>query len=390
MDEIAAEHYTSQGVIHFGHTCLTPTAKLPALWIFTKKLLDVKSLKQQLQEKYSGDSRRVILVYDVEYDHIMNNITVDNVNLAVGLCQNSEKGLRKFGRSFPGLPSEEDLKNAVIVYVGGKDSVLMNIVYNCPDNEFMVFENNSLVSAQVPGSKLMMKRYFLVEKAKDATRVGLLVGTLGTQQYTEIIERMKKVGKVAKKKMYVFLVGKPNVAKLANFPEVDVFVLVACPESSIVDSKDFLQPIITPFEFELACGNTEWTGNLLTDFKDVIAKNFECNAECVESDVSLISGKIRVSSLEDESSSGGELSVINDKTIRSVRIIKRAFLTPLFAVCCMKEVVDHSWLGGVGVDWSRSLVRPRLERLWREEWEWRRVMRERVSNPDINFIHDCQ
>ena len=31
--------------------------------------------------------------------------------------------------------------------------------------------------------------------------------------------------------------GKLNVAKMANFMEVDVYVLVACPESSIVDSQ---------------------------------------------------------------------------------------------------------------------------------------------------------
>ena len=36
--------------------------------------------------------------------------------------------------------------------------------------------------------------------------------------------------------------GKLNVAKMANFMEVDVYVLVACPESSLVDSQ--VLPII--------------------------------------------------------------------------------------------------------------------------------------------------
>lgn len=31
--------------------------------------------------------------------------------------------------------------------------------------------------------------------------------------------------------------GKLNVAKMANFMEVDVYVLVACPESSLVDNQ---------------------------------------------------------------------------------------------------------------------------------------------------------
>jgi Putative diphthamide synthesis protein len=41
----------------------------------------------------------------------------------------------------------------------------------------------------------------------------------------------------AGKKSYTFLMGKPNPAKLANFPEVEVFVLVADPDGLILDSK---------------------------------------------------------------------------------------------------------------------------------------------------------
>ena len=36
-------------------------------------------------------------------------------------------------------------------------------------------------------------RYFLVEKTKDASRIGLLVGTLGSQQCTEMLEKLRKV-----------------------------------------------------------------------------------------------------------------------------------------------------------------------------------------------------
>ena len=56
--------------------------------------------------------------------------------------------------------------------------------------------------------------------------------------------------KASGKKCYTFLVGKPNVPKLANFPEIDVFVMVSCPETAIVDSKEFMQPIVTPYELE--------------------------------------------------------------------------------------------------------------------------------------------
>lgn len=57
------------------------------------------------------------------------------------------------------------------------------------------------------------------------------------------------------------LMGRPNPAKLANFPECDVFVLVACAQTVLLDSKEYLAPVITPFEAELAfVEGKEWTG----------------------------------------------------------------------------------------------------------------------------------
>lgn len=64
------------------------------------------------------------------------------------------------------------------------------------------------------------RRRFLVEKCKDANTVGILVCKLAGDQTKDIIARMKQLCRVNGKKSYIVSVGKPNVAKLANFPEV--------------------------------------------------------------------------------------------------------------------------------------------------------------------------
>ena len=56
----------------------------------------------------------------------------------------------------------------------------------------------------------------------------------------------------AGKKTYTLLMGKPSPAKLANFPELEVFVMVADPQGLILDCKEYLSPIITPHEAFLA------------------------------------------------------------------------------------------------------------------------------------------
>ncbi|XP_009570449.1 PREDICTED: diphthamide biosynthesis protein 2, partial [Fulmarus glacialis] len=102
-------------------------------------------------------------------------------------------------------------------------------------------------------------------------------------------------------------VGKPNPAKLANFLEVDIFVLVACAQNSLLDSSDFYRPVVTPYELELACNPArEWTGNYLTDFRDLLPGAWAQverppavpAAEAIP-DISLITGEMRATHLCD-------------------------------------------------------------------------------------------
>lgn len=109
-----------------------------------------------------------------------------------------------------------------------------------------------------------MRRYYVVQQVKDAEVIGIVVGTLGVAHYLEVIEHLKQIIKKAGKKFYTFVVGKLSVPKLANFQEIgkivcfhslcylDLFILVACPENSLIENKEFFKPIATPFEAEIA------------------------------------------------------------------------------------------------------------------------------------------
>ncbi|PRW20179.1 diphthamide biosynthesis 2 [Chlorella sorokiniana] len=124
-------------------------------------------------------------------------------------------------------------------------------------------------------SRALRRRYFLVEKARDANIVGILVGTLGAAGYADAVQRLRRAAAAAGKKTYTLLVGKPSPAKLANFPEIEVFVLVADPQGQILDSKEFLAPIITPHEallaFDAVEGVSQWNAaKFRLGFEDVL------------------------------------------------------------------------------------------------------------------------
>jgi diphthamide biosynthesis protein 2 len=75
----------------------------------------------------------------------------------------------------------------------------------------------------------------------------------------------------AGKKTYTLLMGKPNPAKLANFPEIEVFVMLADPQGLILDSKEYLNPIITPHEAFLAFTGKDFdAAHYRLDFGDLL------------------------------------------------------------------------------------------------------------------------
>lgn len=108
------------------------------------------------------------------------------------------------------------------------------------------------------------------------------MGTLGVAGYQGAIESIRRLAKQAGKKTYTMLMGKPNPAKLANFPEVEVFVMVADPQGMILDSKEYYAPIITPYEAHMAfSGDAEWTGDYSLDFSSLqVRRRFYSNACC--------------------------------------------------------------------------------------------------------------
>lgn len=98
---------------------------------------------------------------------------------------------------------------------------------------------------------------------------GIVVGTLGAAGYLGAVDRLCRAAESAGKKTYTLLLGKPSPAKLANFPEIEVFVLVADPQGLILDSKEYLAPLITFHEAMLAFSpESEWSdANYRLDFR---------------------------------------------------------------------------------------------------------------------------
>ncbi|KAJ2958183.1 hypothetical protein NQZ79_g6205 [Umbelopsis isabellina] len=325
VDEVAAEHVDADFIVHYGRSCLSPTSRLPVLYVFGRQPIDVEKCVTEFDKLIEDKATPIIVMYDVVYSHASDTInhklsesfskiipthitnesgtispskstcSTKSANIKAGHCESKTGGNccssgdccqqpepaalhtlppehAQGGRSY-NLPDDIKLEDCTILYIGIESVTLTNImmVHNkCPVITFNP-EEEQAHKESVQVNRLLMKRYFLVQKAKDADVVGIVVGTLGVASYMTIIDHLKKLLSAAGKKSYTFVMGKLNVAKMANFMEIDCYVLVACPENSLIDSKEFYRPIVTPFELEIALSSQkEWTGDYITDFQKLL------------------------------------------------------------------------------------------------------------------------
>lgn len=368
VDEVGAAHINAECVIHYGHTCLSPTSTLPAYFVFGKALISVADCAEKICTFAMNCSKPVLVLFGLEYTYAMHDIkealaaetlklsgsestlviccadalcsAVDpsegkmSSNGQVGDADNISSGCdtgdtkvhlsSSIGGLTWSLPRGQRIEDWLLFWIGSDNSAFANAVLTFNGCKIVRYDatENSLVTDVSEKTRILKRRYYLVEKAKDANIVGILVGTLGVAGYLHMIHQMKQLVAKAGKKAYTLVVGRPNPAKLANFPECDIFVYVSCAQTALLDSKEFLAPVITPFEALLAFKRgSQWTGAYTTEFRDLFnLSSFEAENNVDEPRYSFFQGGYVEEQEHEENTDDGDedlaLAVTTEKALR--------------------------------------------------------------------------
>ncbi|GAW11358.1 hypothetical protein ANO14919_007020 [Xylariales sp. No.14919] len=279
VDEIAAEHADADAVVHYGRACLSPTARLPVLHIFTRQTLDYDAVTKSFVQEFSNKETRVIIMADVMFqEHVapvcqtLKSQGYSNV-VATEIIRDPSSTIPN--RSLPSLDPvsaekhDYDLHEYHVFHISTPPtSLLLTLssrlaslrIYPTPSSPYTTIDSLPDPSTT---SSMLRRRYALVLRLATASIIGILVNTLSVKNYMSTISTLREQIAAAGKKSYTIVVGKLNAAKLANFAEIDGWVVVGCWESGLVDQDGLFKPVITPFELALAMQSDEsriWTG----------------------------------------------------------------------------------------------------------------------------------
>ncbi|KAK7961834.1 diphthamide biosynthesis protein [Apiospora aurea] len=286
VDEIAAEHADAEGVVHYGRSCLSPTSRLPVIYVFTQQKLDYDAIVEYFEKEFPEMDSKVVIVADVMFQQHVTPVCgrlrdrgytgvvgTEIVRDPVASIPNrkiisEERSTESSGQE--DNKSEVDLSAYHLFHISTPaTSLLLTLssrlaslrIYPTPDSPYSK-SSDIIDPSSAPG--LLRRRYGLVVRFASASIIGILVNTLSVKNYLPTIALLKDQIAAAGKKSYTIVVGKLNPAKLANFAEMDGWVVVGCWESGLVESDGMYKPVITPFELALALAGDDkriWDGS---------------------------------------------------------------------------------------------------------------------------------
>lgn len=177
------------------------------------------------------------------------------------------------------VPKDLDFSTFVVVFIGDQastdgtttaregqrqymNSILWYLSAKARPINFWTYSpmTESLVTSTPNGiQRQLNRRFYLIQKARDASVFGILIGTLSQRYFRSVVQTLRAVIEQKNgRSSYTFAMGKVNPAKIANFAEIDCFIMVACAETSWLDEdeqREMHVPIITPLELHMALGS---------------------------------------------------------------------------------------------------------------------------------------
>ncbi|OCK84619.1 diphthamide biosynthesis protein 2 [Lepidopterella palustris CBS 459.81] len=311
VDEVAAEHVEADVVVHYGRSCLSPTARLPVIYVFTTRPIPLDLVLETFKCTYPDKAQKIILMADIPYsNHVPNLFRVLEEEgytsvYATSIIHNPSSPLPN--RTVPAdvTESRDALRDYQLFHISEPPTSLLltlssrvGAIHIYPTDGSSSDSPRALLASS---AMTLRRRYALLTSLSTVSVFGILINTLSVKNYMHMLDHVKNEVAAAGKKSYTFVVGKVNAAKVANFSEVGGWVVIGCWESSLIESKDFWRPIITPFELNLALkgdGERLWTGEWNSDFQAVLEKK-DCPGE-VPSSIVKAAGAAPEDELADE------------------------------------------------------------------------------------------
>ena len=372
-DETTAMHVNTDLIIRIGSSCFTQNKKMPIYYLIDnidfkeEKITQFKSeFFDKIENKLKSEKnlQNIIFFYNEKFqknliykikdeftqkikDEYEKNIYFAEINIADYNKETKEKikydeGEILYGRQIKPKMTKKIDNTFLIIYLGINSEE--NLLYELSlrycnivnDILFISFnEEKQMFAGEILNktfsSKLLYRRFNLIEKVKECNTFGILIGSLSYPNLNKIIDLIKSLLEFQEKKVYTLLLGKITEEKLSNFTEyIDAFILIGCPFNPGYNKKIVNKPIVIPLDIKYAFDeNYSWDGFYSFDVDYILINDKE------------IKEKLNDIKIQKEK----ELENINKNIMSLQKIETNQALAPIFSLDILEKYEMRKFKG---------------------------------------------
>lgn len=259
IDDMLAEELGCEFIVHYGHSCLIPVAEMlvKAMYVFVEIDFEHSHLVECLLENFKDNEVRMALIGTIQFNTVLHRVfkemkSLGYANMFVPQARPLSAG-EVLGCTAPRLaPSTE-----CIVYIGdGRFHLEAAMLANPMIRAYRYDPYHKRITTEGYDHEAMRAiRTAAVEAARSADSFGIIISTLGRQGSPKIAEDLRLKIAAAGRSVRVCMMPEIKPEILSAITGVDVWVQVGCPRLSIDWGYAFSQPLLSPFELNVALGH---------------------------------------------------------------------------------------------------------------------------------------
>lgn len=261
VDDFTARALGCDLLVHYGHSCLIPvdqTTGIRVLYVFVDIKIDSMHFIDSIKHNFPAASTHLALISTIQFVASLHASAkvLREAGFEVTIPQSRPLSPGEvLGCTAPKLPT-----GTVLIYLGdGRFHLEAAMIANPSTKAYKYDPYEKKLTEEHYDHQLMRRnRKAAIDQASTATTFGLILGTLGRQGSTKVLEYIRNRIEHHNKKATIILMSEIFPSKLALFKNVDAFVQVACPRLSIDWGTAFEKPLLSPYELSVALGDAKW------------------------------------------------------------------------------------------------------------------------------------
>lgn len=269
VDDYSAKALGADLLVHYGHSCLIPvdqTDSIKVLYVFVDIKIDPLHFVDSVKLNFPVDkvNGKIALVSTIQFVTTLQGAAIDLRKSGYDIVIPQSKPLSPgeiLGCTAPQLPQDAN----TLIYLGdGRFHLEAAMIANPKAKAYRYDPYEKKFTYEEYDHRAMQAiRYDQVKRAKSAKKFGVILGTLGRQGSSRVLNFICKRLKLKNYETVTILLSEIFPQKLDLFDDIDAYIQIACPRLSIDWGSAFKKPLLSPYELSVVLGDVEWTPNNL-------------------------------------------------------------------------------------------------------------------------------